>query len=180
MIPLWTNLFNSTERSCWFIIKSWSSDLEVLLAIYPMPYLPNFHMPPAINHQKLESNHLVHRVRLWHENHLSMNTKLPKASNAAATTAPTSSWWTPLPRPWPPATGQGQIIIMFLRSLNSDLWSFLMPLMRSKSLIKFQFINPCNVRSLIASGIVDSLRSHKLVFAAESSRLENSIKSVQI
>ena len=109
-----------------------------------------------------------------------MNMKLPKASNAAATTAPTSSWWTPLPRPWPPATGQGQIIIMFLRSLNSDLWSFLMPLMRSKSLIKFQFINPCNVRSLIASGIVDSLRSHKLVFAAESSRLENSIKSVQI
>ena len=35
-------------------------------------------------------------------------------------------------------------------------------------------------RSLIASGIVDSLRSHKLVFAAESSRLENRIKTVEI
>ena len=35
-------------------------------------------------------------------------------------------------------------------------------------------------RSLIASGIVDSLRSHKLVFAAERSRLDDCIKSVQI
>ena len=34
--------------------------------------------------------------------------------------------------------------------------------------------------SLVLTGIKDSLRSHKLVFAAERSRLNNSIESVDI